>query len=106
MPRSRVVRPVMGVRISAAGTAAVDALAAEAGVSRSEMVRRLLSYAVSHMPRPVPGLVPHVECGHSKYQGSGGKCSQPSCENYLGFTPARQADTGLPLLPLRPEIGE
>jgi len=48
---------MVAVRISSAGIAEVDRLAAEAGLfkgngepNRSEMVRRLLAYAVRHMP--------------------------------------------------------
>ncbi len=51
MPRPGPRRPPVVVRLSPAGIAKVDELAAEAGVNRSEMIRRLLRYATTHMPK-------------------------------------------------------
>jgi metal-responsive CopG/Arc/MetJ family transcriptional regulator len=46
MPRAGPVRPIVGIRLGAEWVAAVDALAAVAGVGRSEMVRRLIMEAL------------------------------------------------------------
>lgn len=46
MPRPGPRRPQVAVRLSADGIDALDALAADAGVNRSEMVRCLLAAAV------------------------------------------------------------
>ena len=46
-PRSGPRRPIVGVRISEAGIAAIDQLAEAEGVGRSEMIRTLLSEALA-----------------------------------------------------------
>lgn len=45
-PRPGPRRPQVAIRISEAGIEAIDDLATQAGVTRSEMARRLLSAAV------------------------------------------------------------
>jgi metal-responsive CopG/Arc/MetJ family transcriptional regulator len=40
----------VGVRLTRAGTEHVDQRAEKAGVSRSEMIRRMLAYAAAKMP--------------------------------------------------------
>lgn len=46
-PRKGPRRPIVGVRISEQGIAAIDTLAESEGVGRSEMIRRLLSEALA-----------------------------------------------------------
>lgn len=53
--RRQARRGRLDVRIGVAGLDRVDELAAGVGVDRSEMARRLLAYAVVHMP---PGWHP------------------------------------------------
>ena len=43
-------RPRVAVRLSAAGIAEIDRRAKVAGVKRSEMVRRMLTYAAQKIP--------------------------------------------------------
>lgn len=50
MPRPGPRRAMVGVRLSAEGIAAVDAMADKRGVTRSEMIRLMLRYAQQHMP--------------------------------------------------------
>lgn len=52
MPRPGPRRPLICIRLGEAETAEIDELAESAGVNRSEMIRRLLIYAVkAHRPR-------------------------------------------------------
>jgi hypothetical protein len=44
-------RRIVGIRMWPDGCAHVDALATEANVNRSEMIRIMLAYASAHMPR-------------------------------------------------------
>jgi hypothetical protein len=41
----------MGLRLTAAGAAHIDQRAAEQMTTRSEMARRMLTYAAQHMPQ-------------------------------------------------------
>lgn len=50
-PRPGPRRPAIAVRLSAAGLAHVDQLAKTSGVTRSEMIRRMLAYAATRMPK-------------------------------------------------------
>lgn len=50
-PRTSPRRPIVGVRISDAGITAIDKLAADEAVTRSEMIRRLLSEALTARQR-------------------------------------------------------
>lgn len=50
MPRPGPRRPLVALRLSEQGIARIDQRAAEAGVTRSEMMRRMLAYAAAHMP--------------------------------------------------------
>jgi len=52
MPRPGPRRPIVAVRLSEQGIAAVDKLAETEGVNRSEMIRRLLSEAVAARGKP------------------------------------------------------
>lgn len=51
MPRPGPRRPLIAIRISEEGRAHIDKRAAEEGINRSEMIRRLLAYAASKMPK-------------------------------------------------------
>jgi Ribbon-helix-helix protein, copG family len=46
MPRDQFV----GIRMTRAGTEHIDQRAERAGVTRSEMIRRMLAYAAAKMP--------------------------------------------------------
>jgi hypothetical protein len=48
----------VGVRLSASGLDRIDQLAAQAGFSRSEQIRRMLGWAAANMPAPT-GSVKH-----------------------------------------------
>ena len=50
-PRPGPARPTVTIRLSAAGIEKLDELAAVEGVDRSEVMRRMLSYAARHMPK-------------------------------------------------------
>lgn len=50
-PRPGPRRPIVGIRISDAGIQAIDALAKAENVNRSEMIRRLLSEALTARQR-------------------------------------------------------
>lgn len=50
-PRPGPARPTVTFRISGAGIAAIEARAGAEDVDRSEMIRRLLAYAVWKMPK-------------------------------------------------------
>jgi predicted DNA binding CopG/RHH family protein len=50
MPRPGPRRPLVAIRLSEQDIAAIDQRATEAGVTRSEMMRRMLAYAAAHMP--------------------------------------------------------
>lgn len=51
MPRPGPRRPLVALRLAASGLQAIDQCAAEAGVTRSEMMRRMLAYATWKMPK-------------------------------------------------------
>jgi len=53
MPAKPSNRQSVTVRLSSVGVERIDVLAAERGVDRSEMVRRLLAYAVTQAARGV-----------------------------------------------------
>lgn len=53
-PRKGPRRPIVGVRISEGGIAAIDQLAKAEGVTRSEMIRRLLSESLARRVGAVP----------------------------------------------------
>lgn len=51
MPRPGPRRPLIAIRISDEGREHIDKMAKEAGVNRSEMIRRMLAYAAAKMPK-------------------------------------------------------
>lgn len=51
MPRPGPRRPPTVVRLSTEGLTLIDRLAAETGMNRSEMIRRMLKYASINMPK-------------------------------------------------------
>lgn len=51
MPRPGPRRPLVAVRLSTSGIEYIDKRAAEEGVNRSEMIRRMLAYAGAKMPK-------------------------------------------------------
>lgn len=51
MPRPGPRRPLVAIRISDEGVAAIDEAATEAGRNRSEQIRVMLAYAQRHMPK-------------------------------------------------------
>lgn len=51
MPSVPRIRQSVTVKLAKAGVDHIDQLATEAGVDRSEMIRRLLAFAVSRMPK-------------------------------------------------------
>jgi hypothetical protein len=51
VPKEKEPRVTIAVRVSAAGLRAVDERAEDEDRSRSEMVRRMLAYAVWKMPK-------------------------------------------------------
>ena len=51
MPRPGPRRPQVAIRLSEAGVEHIDQRAAEQGVNRSEMIRRMLAYASAKMPK-------------------------------------------------------
>lgn len=50
-PRKGPRRPQLAVRVAAAGISWLDARAAEEGIRRSELVRRMLVFAERRMPK-------------------------------------------------------
>jgi len=58
MPRPGPRRPLVAIRLSAEGIAHIDGLAAKAGVTRSEMIRTLLTEAVAARQMPTPRARP------------------------------------------------
>lgn len=44
-------RTLIALRVSPAAVKHIDSLADREGITRSEMIRRMLSYAVKHMPK-------------------------------------------------------
>ena len=51
MPRPGPRRPLVAIRLSKQGIDHIDQRAAEQGVNRSEMIRRMLAYASAKMPK-------------------------------------------------------
>ena len=51
MPRPGPRRPLVAIRLSEAGRDHIDKRAEEDEVNRSEMIRRMLAYASTHMPK-------------------------------------------------------
>lgn len=51
MPRPGPRRPLVAFRLSDEGVEAVDAIATERGITRSEAIRIMLGYALRHMPK-------------------------------------------------------
>lgn len=50
-PRPGPPKPTITIRLSEAGIANLDELAAREGVDRSEVMRRMLNYAARNMPQ-------------------------------------------------------
>ncbi len=50
MPRPGPRRPLVAFRLSVEGIEAVDAVAKDRGLTRSEAVRLMIGYALRHMP--------------------------------------------------------
>ncbi len=51
MPRTGPRQPLVALKLSEARRDHIDALAAQRGVNRSEMIRTMLAYAVQKMPK-------------------------------------------------------
>lgn len=50
MPRPGPRRPLVAFRLSLEGIEAVDVIAKDRGITRSEAVRLMIGYALRHMP--------------------------------------------------------
>lgn len=51
MPRPGPRRPMIAFRLSDEGVSAVDAVAADRGITRSEAIRLMIGYALRNMPK-------------------------------------------------------